>query len=288
LNDKSLIITSQTGSGKTLCYLLPILNRLDFTLNKVQAIIILPTKELARQIYSKINDFKANQPRLKCSLLIGNQDINQQQHNLRSHPGQIVVGTVSRVHDLLKNKSINHDIKTIVMDEADMLMDLGFIPQIVAILNIVNTPTLQKIACSATTHLSLANSFKNFLGNTTVVTSSNSIWVNDQIQHNVVYDRSYNPLTTLDGLLKNINPYFCIIFTNTKNIANTLYEHLLNQKINVCLLHKDLTTRQRKNIYREINTNRYQFLVATDLASRGLDINGADIVISYGLPEDDI
>jgi ATP-dependent RNA helicase CshB len=93
---------------------------------------------------------------------------------------------------------------------------------------------------------------------------------------------------TLCGLLKNINPYMCIIFTNTKNIANDLYEKLLNRNINVGLLHKDLSTRQRKNIYQDVNKGRYQFLVATDLAARGLDINGVDVVISYGLPEDDI
>jgi ATP-dependent RNA helicase CshB len=93
---------------------------------------------------------------------------------------------------------------------------------------------------------------------------------------------------TLLGLLKNINPYFCIIFANTKNIANEIYERLLNNGNNVTLLHKDLTTRQRKNIYQDLQNHNFQYLVATDLASRGLDIEGADVVISYGLPEDDI
>jgi ATP-dependent RNA helicase CshB len=93
---------------------------------------------------------------------------------------------------------------------------------------------------------------------------------------------------TLRGLLKNINPYMCIIFTNTKKIANELYEKLLNNNINVTLLHKDLSTRQRKNIYREITKGHFQYLVATDLAARGLDINGVDTVISYGLPEEDV
>jgi ATP-dependent RNA helicase CshB len=88
--------------------------------------------------------------------------------------------------------------------------------------------------------------------------------------------------------MQTINPYFCIIFANTKNIANDLYEKLLNRNVNVALLHKDLSTRERKNVYRELNTGRYQYLVATDLAARGLDIAGVDVIISYGLPEDDI
>jgi ATP-dependent RNA helicase CshB len=105
----------------------------------------------------------------------------------------------------------------------------------------------------------------------------------------LIYSNNLNdPKGALLGLLKNINPYFGIIFANTKNIANEIYELLLNTGVNVTLLHKDLTTRQRKNVYLDLQNHRFQYLVATDLASRGLDIEGVDVVISFGLPDDDI
>jgi ATP-dependent RNA helicase CshB len=92
----------------------------------------------------------------------------------------------------------------------------------------------------------------------------------------------------LFGLLSNINPYFCVIFCNTKKNADFVYEQLLNREFNVALLHKDLSSRQRKNIYKGASNAKYQYLVATDLVSRGLDIEGIDVVISYGLPDEDI
>jgi ATP-dependent RNA helicase CshB len=98
-----------------------------------------------------------------------------------------------------------------------------------------------------------------------------------------------SPIKTLFGLLKNINPYFCIVFCNTRNEASEIYKLMINGGYtNTALLHKDLTTRQRKNIFRDINNNKYQYLVASDLASRGIDIVGADVVISVGLPDEDI
>jgi ATP-dependent RNA helicase CshB len=175
LNNKSAIITSQTGTGKTLCYLLPILNDINFETRKIQTIIVLPTKELARQVYSKVLDFKKEQSSLKSSLLIGNMDINIQQQQLRSNPPHIVIGTVTRVLDLLKNKTINRDVNKIVLDEVDMLLDLGFFNQINNIFSLINTFVLQKIACSATVHSSLANQLKKYFTNAKIFNTSTSV-----------------------------------------------------------------------------------------------------------------
>lgn len=289
LGYKSLVVTSQTGSGKTLCYLLPLLNRLNFNEHKIQGVIVLPTKELARQINSKLSEFKPFQHNLRTLLVIGNQDIKLQVHSIKANPPQIIVGTVTRVLDLIKNHTINHNINTLVLDEVDMLIDLGFNKQVNEMFELVDSPDLIKFACSATTHYSLAQHLRHYLGNTKVINIDQSIWSNESITHHLVYSTgTFDMFATLQGLLKNINPYMCIIFANTKNIANDLYQKLLNHNVNVALLHKDLSIRQRKNIYREINKGHYQYLVATDLAARGLDINGVDVVISYGLPEDDI
>jgi ATP-dependent RNA helicase CshB len=175
LNNKNVIITSQTGSGKTLCYLLPILNKIDVNINKIQSLIILPTKELTRQVYSRLIDFKKENNQLKMMLLIGNNDINKQEKVLKNNPPQIVVGTISKVLDFVKSKKINRDINTLVLDEADMLIDMGFIRQVNELFSFVNSNSLQKIACSATTHTSLANHLSKYLGNTKVISANKSI-----------------------------------------------------------------------------------------------------------------
>jgi ATP-dependent RNA helicase CshB len=130
---------------------------------------------LARQVYSKLVDFKLNQPSLKCNLLIGNIDIKLQEHQLRTNPPQIVVGTASRILELLKNKSINRDVNKLVLDEADMLMDLGFFKIINDIFALTNSYNLQKIACSATVHDSLANQLKKYFTTAKIVNTSTTI-----------------------------------------------------------------------------------------------------------------
>jgi ATP-dependent RNA helicase CshB len=174
LKHKSVIITSQTGSGKTLCYLVPILNNIQFA-NKTQALIILPTKELARQVYSKILEFKNNEQQLRVSLILGNNNIEQQKQSIKNNPPQIIVGTTIRIYDLLNEKIINRNIQMIALDEVDMLMDQGFVKQIDQILDFVNNPELQKIACSATTHESLANRFSKHFKDTKVIATNKNI-----------------------------------------------------------------------------------------------------------------
>jgi ATP-dependent RNA helicase CshB len=175
LRNESLVITSQTGSGKTLCYLLPLLNRLNFNERKVQTVIVLPTKELARQIASKLLEFKSFNSNLRTTLLIGNQDIKVQIHSIKANHPQIIVGTVTRVLDLIRNRTINRDIDMLVLDETDMLIDLGFHKQVNEIFNLVNSPKLIKIACSVTTHESLAHHLRHYLGNTKVITVGKSV-----------------------------------------------------------------------------------------------------------------
>jgi ATP-dependent RNA helicase CshB len=174
LKRKSVIITSQTGSGKTLCYLIPLLNNIDFS-SKTQALIILPTKELARQVYSKILEFKNNEPQLRAALILGNSNIEQQKQSIKNNPPQIIVGTTVRIYDLLNEKVINRNVKMIALDEVDILMDQGFAKQIDEILNFIDNKDLQKIACSATTHESLANRFSKHFKDTKVVATNKNI-----------------------------------------------------------------------------------------------------------------
>lgn len=281
--NRSLIITSKTGSGKTYCYSLPILNNIDLSLNQIQALIILPTKELSRQIYAKFYDFVKNNNQLKVKLLIGDNQTNLNSI-LSSH---IVIGTPNKIYELTKQTNLNKYLKFFVLDEADMLIDFGFFNTIQNIFNKVKNNSLQKFATSATLHTSLANYLKNIFTNTKVISTSNSIWLNDHLTHNIVYQASNNDyFDTLTKFLNIINPYFCLIFANTKKIANQIYELMVKKNYNVGLIHQDLFERQRKQIFNKIKNNVFQYVVCTDLIARGVDLPNADIVISVGLPND--
>ncbi len=281
LRNNSLIISSQTGSGKTYCYLLPILNKIDFSLNKTQALIVLPTKELARQVNSKINDFKKVNNQIKNINLIENKPIN-----INNLP-HIIVGTPVKTKEFVDKYKIK-DLTYFVLDEADMLFDLGFTNVIDEIFKRIDTQSLIKIACSATLHESLSNKLRKYLKNTKVILNSKSIWVNPNITHNIVYSSNFDDHQgTLLKLVNIINPFFGIIFCNTKNEVNDLYKLLKTQNIDVVKLHKDLSINERKKIFKDVSNLKYKYLIATDLASRGLDIKGADVVISYSMPVDD-
>ncbi len=285
-NDKSLLITAPTGSGKTFCFCLPILNNIDLNQNKIQAFIVLPTKELANQIYSQFNLFKKANPNLKIKLVHENKDLK---FNTKNVP-QVVIGTPSKIDECFNLNKNLVELKYFVLDEADMLVDFGFYKSIASLFDKVNHNNLTKYALSASLHHSLANQLKKFLGNSKVISVSDSIWLNERLTHNIVYQTQNNndAKSTLNRLMKIINPFFGIIFTNTKNEAIDLYNELIKQNYNVGLLHKDLSPRQRKSVFNQVKNNVYQFLVATDLVARGVDLPQAELVISYGLPNETI
>lgn len=280
-SNKSLIITSKTGSGKTFCFVINILNKIDLDKKKTQALIIVPTKELANQVYMVLNDFAKQQKYLRIKMLANNINFND------AVKAQIVIATPTKALDFVRSQDIKSTVKFFVLDEADMLIDFGFYNTIIDVFNKINQQHLIKYATSATLHESLANHLKHILTNAKVVSTSDSIWLNEQISHNIVYQSNNNdPYDTLKKFLKTINPYFCIIFANTKNEANNIYKQMLENDYNVGLIHQDFYERKRKQIYRQILDNKFQYLVATDLFARGIDIPHADMVISFGLPSD--
>lgn len=280
--DKNLIITSPTGTGKSLCYLIPILNAVDLNNNSVQSIIILPTKELCWQVYNNLLQFKKFNNHLKIEVL--SQDTNCK----KSQP-QIIIGTPQKILSFLNSAKFEKKfIKYLIFDEADILIDFGFYSIIVNILNKIRHKQLLIYVTSATLHNSLAHQLKNFITNAKIISCSSSIWLNDNLSHNIIYQTQTNaqPLDTLLKFVNIINPFFCIIFVNTKKEGELIYQNFIKLNMNAALIHKDIYERKRKQIYRGIIANKYQYLISTDLIARGIDLPFADIVISYGLPQD--
>ena len=286
LDSQNLVIVSETGTGKTYAYLLPILEKINFFNNELQAVIILPTRELARQVYSKIIFFKDFVNNLKVSLLIGGVDKNKKVKN----DFQILVCTPEKLKEyFFSNKSIFNSFKYLVLDEADMLLDMGFFPLINEMFNnIKNLDAITKIALSATLHETLAIQIKKYFKNTKIIDTAQNIWTNKNITHYAIHYGSNNKIDIFKDLIKSISPYFCIVFVNTKKEVETIFNLIYQIEKNTISLHGGLTSRERKNTYKLIEPEKPKFLVATDLVSRGIDIDGASHVISYDMPKDDI
>lgn len=282
LNNQNIIGISPTGTGKTLAFLIPILNKLS-SQNDIQSIIIVPTRELARQIHSNISLFKFNEVRIKSSLWIGGEDIGKQINN--SINSNIVIATPTRFLEIYQQNKINLKfVNTIVLDETDMLFDLGFSKQIINIFNLFkNINEIQKMAFSATIHDMLSQQLKIFFKDTRIITTNNLYKKENIINYLVKCKDKYHALSVI---INKINPYLCLIFTNTKKKSDEIYKYLLEQNRNVINLHGDLKTRERKNNFKNIKNLKYQYVVCSDLASRGLDIDGASHVINWDLPDD--
>ena len=285
IKNQNNILISKTGSGKTLCYVIPMLNLIDFDQDKIQAIIILPTKELVRQCSNIISSFRKYNNKIKYKSIIKNHD----SLSINNWNFQILICMPSFFEEFTKLNSSSKFLKMIVIDEADMSLDLGFFPSInVGFNNIKKINDIKKIATSATLHETLSIQISKFFKNSNIMNFSPNIWTNENIKHYVVHFGANNKKAVLKELLKYLNPFFCIVFCNTKKEVDEIHDFLYESGFNVNKLHGGLDNRKRKNIYKEIKNLDYNILIATDLASRGIDIEGVSHVISYDLPKEDV
>lgn len=285
LAQQNFIGVSPTGTGKTLAYILPILQAIDLTQKSHQAIIVCPTRELARQVKHVFQTLKISNQNYKVSLWIGGLDLNKLINDAKVNLGQIIICTPQRfleVSNQLPDKAFEN-VKTLVLDEADMLMDLNFYPQIHQICNKLDFDNVQKIAMSATLHDMLNNELKTLFKQTTIINLNHADLLINKIDHYIIKTTDKNH--ALAVVLNQISPYFCLIFANTAKKADEIYKFLLAQNKNVVNFHAKLSTRERKNNYKAIKDKKFQYVVASDLFSRGMDIEGASHVISYDIPE---
>lgn len=291
LKNNNTIGVSETGTGKTYAYLFPILEKINTSLNNIQAIIILPTRELANQIYSRSIYFKKYNKYLKIKLLVGGSETEIVNKKIENNPPHILITTPQKFQELNSNfKLVLTNLNYIVLDEADMLIDLGFFGLIETIFNsIKNINNITKVAFSATLHEKLSIQLSKYFKNSKIFDVTTNIWTHKKINHHVIHYGNANKIEVLKKLLQKLNPYFCIIFANTKKDVDQIFDVLVKlEPNNIAKLHGDLTSRERKNTYKAVEANLFKYLVATDLASRGLDIDGASHIISFNMPKEDI
>lgn len=288
LNNHSLIGQSQTGTGKTHSYLLPIMNKLDTSKQEVQAIISAPTRELANQIYNEALKMAEHFPEdapLLIRCFIGGTDKQRTIEKLKTQP-QLVIGTPGRIKDLVEEQALQvYSATTLVVDEADLMLDMGFIEDVDQFASRM-AEKIQMLVFSATIPEKLKPFLKKYMENPKYVQVNPNQATAAKIDHVLIPLRHRNKIELLHDIIVRYNPYLGIIFTNTKKMADHVADELIAKGLTVGRIHGDLSPRDRKRMMKQINNLDYQYIVATDLAARGIDIEGVSHIINYELPSD--
>ena len=281
--NKNILAKSKTGSGKTHAFLIPIFQALEEDNSAVFATIVSPTKELAMQTYKMaqhIASFSAK--RIDIKLYCGGTDRLKEIEKLKSRTPQIVIGTPGKIKDLAITENVLkiYTSQFFVVDEMDMVLDGGYEEDLDDISKILSASKMMFF--SATMEDRVLHFAKKYLSNPYMIDIKNT---NDkQIEHIWIPLKHKPRLEMLLNLLSTVQPYLAIIFANTKERVIEVGKELSSRGYFVGLMHGDLNPRERKRVLNDCKSLKYQYLVATDLAARGIDIEGVSHIINYELP----
>jgi ATP-dependent RNA helicase DeaD len=282
---KDFIGLAQTGTGKTAAFGLPLLQVINENDKYPQALVVCPTRELCMQIVSEIELFKKHIRAINVIAVYGGTSIGQQIRELKRGI-QIVVATPGRLIDLIERKAINlEQIKYVVLDEADEMLNMGFQDDIELILK--NTPQRESTwLFSATMPPEIRRVSKKYMKDPVEVTVGKANTANKNIDHQYYVVAAHHRYEALKRLI-DVNPgIYGIIFTRTKADAQNIAEKLTREGYDIDALHGDLTQQQRDAVMGQFRDKTLQLLIATDVAARGIDVVGITHVINYELPDD--
>jgi ATP-dependent RNA helicase DeaD len=284
LEGRDALAQSQTGTGKTLAYLLPILEKADPASKEVQAVILVPTHELGMQIYGEIQKYGIPLG-LRAQSLIGGASLQRQIEKLRDRP-QLVVGTPGRVQELIKLRKLRvHQVRTVVIDEADQVFELGNRSEVEDVLKSM-LRSRQLLFFSATI--------------TEAVRKTASLWMNNPLQllvepeqkvavtltHESIVSEEREKIDTLRRIIRLLEPASALVFVNDTKIVAEIVEKLKYAGLSIEAIYGDATKQERAKFMSRFREGRLRLLLATDVAARGLDISGLTHVINFDPPPD--
>ncbi|MBN1682366.1 DEAD/DEAH box helicase [Candidatus Bathyarchaeota archaeon] len=284
LDGRDLVGQAQTGTGKTAAYGIPMIELVDTTLKYNQGLVLAPTRELAIQITDHLNKL-GKYREVKILTVYGGDSMQRQAKALRSGV-HIIVGTPGRILDHISKGTLNlKKTKIVVIDEADRMLDMGFIEDIQKILN--NTPKDKQVSLfSATIGRNVMQICNKFMRYPEKIFVSKDEIALTQIDQFYVKVESYNKFKALLNIINEYNIKRAIVFCRTQLGAARLAKMLATKKFNAKTLHGGLTQPQRENVVEQFRKGKLNFLVATDVASRGLDIENITHIINHNVPSD--
>lgn len=286
LQNKDIIGQSETGTGKTLAYLLPIFQKVDISKKEMQVLILTPTHELAMQVNSEIELLSKNSElQLTSAPIIGDVNIARQIEKLKTKP-HIIVGSAGRVLELIKKKKITaHTVKTIVVDEADRLLDKNNIEAIKAVIK-TTLKERQIMIFSATIQPSTIAIAEEFMKEPEKIKVENTDVIAENIIHNYIVCEQRDKISIIRKLVSALKPEKAIIFINKSEEIEVTTSKLQYHNLKVEGIHGTNVKEDRKRAMEDFRKGKIQLLVASDIAARGLDIKGVTHIFNLDIPED--
>ncbi|BEP30001.1 DEAD/DEAH box helicase [Helicovermis profundi] len=286
LEGKDFIGQSQTGSGKTIAFGIPIIEKLDPSLNKTQAIILCPTRELAVQVKNEIDKLLVHYRNIRTLAVYGGDPISNQIRNLR-RGAHIIIGTPGRVLDHINRGTVKlGNVNTFVLDEADEMLNMGFREDIELVASKIPEDK-QMVLFSATMPKSIVQIAKVHQKNPVHVTIKRESLTTETIEQMYVSVQSKHKFEVLTRLIDSNEAKLNLIFCNTKRKVDELNDMLQSRGYKCDKLHGDLNQTLRLSVLSKFNRGVVKILIATDVAARGIDINDIDVVYNYDLPDNE-
>ncbi|WP_301107411.1 DEAD/DEAH box helicase [Sporosarcina sp.] len=284
MKNTSAIGQAHTGTGKSHSFLIPLVEKIDTEQDELQTVITAPTRELATQLHNELKKL-IDGTEIKSAILIGGTDKKRSADRLRSTP-HIIVGTPGRIQDMSETGALAiHTATHLVIDEADLAFDMGFIEDIDKFASRMPNK-LNMYVFSATIPEKLKPFLAKYMNSPIHVQMDDKKPLTENMHYSLVPVRSMDKNKKLLHVMDAIQPYLAIIFTNTKQNADQLANYLSAHGFKPGRIHGDLTPRERTRMMKQVRDLEYQYIVATDLAARGIDIPGVSHVINFELPED--
>ncbi|MFJ5717970.1 DEAD/DEAH box helicase [Neobacillus sp. NPDC093127] len=282
LENHDLVVKSQTGSGKTASFAIPICELVEWEERKPQALILTPTRELAVQVRDDITNI-GRFKRIKAMAVYGKEPFSKQRDELQQKT-HVVVGTPGRVMDHIERETlVLDDVKYLIIDEADEMLNMGFIDEVESIINELPTNRVTMVF-SATLPKDVENLCHKYMKNPVNIEIASTGITTDTIEHLLIEVKDEEKLPLLKDVTVVENPDSCLIFCRTKEHVETVYAELDAANYSCERLHGGLDQQDRFAVMDGFKLGNFRYLVATDVAARGIDIDNVTLVINYDVP----
>lgn len=286
LAGRDLLGQAQTGTGKTAAFGVPLLEMLDDKSESILALVLCPTRELCLQVCGELQKLAAHKQKLKVAALYGGQAIDQQFKTLKRDKPQVIVATPGRLFDHVRRKTVSlGDIRMIVLDEADEMLDMGFRPQIEEVLGLLPEEN-QRIFFSATMPKLIMDLACSFLRDPVIIRVQSKDLTAEKVRQSYVRVSPRDKSEVLCRMLDFYDPKLAVVFCNAKATIDQVVDDIQVRGFNSAALHGDLSQAQRDRVMSGFRQGHIKVLVATDIAARGIDVDDVELVFNYHLPHD--